>query len=155
MSSRDSNSSPGLQSAYRAMVGLAGNRTPSIEQSCLTETTDCPSEVSVITSISAPRCEDQLQARLAHEADLIQRAPSEQQRAARLSLPPAQLRALCRDRLRAEGISLSAHPYTQVRRAHLLCKEWNEKCTKSRMAVTSSDGSCITFISEWEGGGGR
>merc|ERR1719245_376349 len=52
VSSRDSNCSPGLNSAYRAMVGLAGNRTPSIEQSCLTETTDCPSDVSVITSIS-------------------------------------------------------------------------------------------------------
>ncbi len=45
--------SPGLSEAYRAMVGLAaGKRTPSIELSCcLTETTDCPCEASVIPSI--------------------------------------------------------------------------------------------------------
>jgi hypothetical protein len=53
-----SQTSPGLSEAYRAMVGLSvaaagGTRTPSIEQSCcLTETTDCPSDASVITSIS-------------------------------------------------------------------------------------------------------
>ena len=62
------------------MVDLAGNRTPSIEQSCLPETTDCPSDVSVITSIScmprvqattsplsntSPRGEESLASRLA------------------------------------------------------------------------------------------
>ncbi len=56
-SGRDSPASPGLSDAYRAMVNLAAvgaARTPSLEQSscCLTETTDCPSDASVITSIS-------------------------------------------------------------------------------------------------------
>ena len=120
------------------MVDLAGNRTPSIEQSCLTETTDCPSDVSVITSIScmprlqattsplsntSPRGEDSLASRLAptREEEAIQRAgdahrPGDTKRRPnppRNFLPPTQLRALVRDRLQAEGISLSAHPYTQ------------------------------------------
>lgn len=138
VSSRDSQGSPGLNNAYRAMVDLAGNRTPSIEQSCLTETTDCPSDVSVITSIScmprlqattsplsntSPRVEDSLASRLAptREEEAIQRAgdahrPGDTKRRPnppRNFLPPTQLRALVRDRLQAEGISLSAHPYTQ------------------------------------------
>ena len=53
VSSRGSNDSPGPNSSYRAIIELSGTRTPSIGQSCLTETTDCPSDVSVITSISA------------------------------------------------------------------------------------------------------
>ena len=151
VSSRESNCSPGLNSAYRAMVSLAGNRTPSIEQSCLTETTDCPSDISVITSISAVPTSshvsshvsqdttDLIQSRLAgfslhsdHHPDVIQvhRVPtchtrvghtdediiqrvSESTRG-KVTLPPTHLRALVRDRLRAEGITLSAHPYTQV-----------------------------------------
>ena len=151
VSSRESNCSPGLNSAYRAMVSLAGNRTPSIEQSCLTETTDCPSDISVITSISAVPTSshvsshvsqdptDLIQSRLAgfslhgdHHPDVIQvhRVPlghsreSDEELIQRVSdtsrgivtLPPTHLRALVRDRLRAEGISLSAHPYTQVSR---------------------------------------
>ena len=110
-SSRESNASPGLNTAYRAMVSLARNTTPSIEQSCLTETTDCPSDISVITSISAaPHSEDIIQR--VSELQLSQR---EQARArARISLPPTHLRAMLRDRLRAEAISLSSHPYTQV-----------------------------------------
>ena len=147
VSSRDSNCSPGLNSAYRAMVGLAGNRTPSIEQSCLTETTDCPSDVSVITSISAvptSRTEtgqhtntsplsssgskDEFQSRIGYsmssrdDEDLIQRIPDSLPtrgsfQTSQHSIPPTQLRALVRDRLQAEGISLSSHPYTQsVRR---------------------------------------
>jgi hypothetical protein len=125
------------------MVDLAGNRTPSIEQSCLTETTDCPSDVSVITSISClPRQqqsttsplsssssgrEDSLAARLAHpkEEEAIQRVGEVRTRpggdtkrrpnynTSNHFLPPTQLRALIRDRLQAEGISLSCHPYTQ------------------------------------------
>ena len=120
------------------MVDLAGNRTPSIEQSCLTETTDCPSDVSVITSISAlPRLhpnnssvsplnssstnrEDSLAARLGHprEDEGIQRAEGRRSKRRGPSppqhfLPPTQLRALVRDRLQAEGINLSSHPYTQ------------------------------------------
>jgi hypothetical protein len=58
-SGRDSPASPGLSEAYRGlMLGLAAEgaaRTPSLEQQsscCLTETTDCPSDASVITSIS-------------------------------------------------------------------------------------------------------
>jgi hypothetical protein len=58
-SGRDSPGSPGLSEAYRGlMLGLAAEgaaRTPSLEQQsscCLTETTDCPSDASVITSIS-------------------------------------------------------------------------------------------------------
>jgi hypothetical protein len=58
-SGRDSPASPGLSEAYRGlMLGLAvggAARTPSLEQQsscCLTETTDCPSDASVITSIS-------------------------------------------------------------------------------------------------------
>ena len=154
VSSRESNCSPGLNSAYRAMVSLAGNRTPSIEQSCLTETTDCPSDISVITSISAavPPAHggapvtshghhsdtDLLQSRLAsfslhntghaapdvvqgharaRDEDCIQRvSDSTREARARVTLPPTHLRALVRDRLRAEGISLSSHPYTQVSR---------------------------------------
>ena len=146
-SSRES-ASPGLNSAYRAMVSLAGNRTPSIEQSvCLTETTDCPSDISVITSLSAPRDKSRdtsdklrdtcynpvtghvetLESRLCHpdviqghrrhvsdpDSDLITRVTSRDTRG-QVTLPPTHLRALVRDRLRAEGISLSAHPYTQV-----------------------------------------
>jgi len=144
VSSRDSNCSPGLNSAYRVMVSLAGNRTPSIEQSCLTETTDCPSDVSVITSISAvpttrtveqgahastspvssAGSKDEFQSRIAYsvsnrgDEDLIQRIPESlaTRGAFQTSLhtiPPTQLRALVRDRLQAEGISLSSHPYTQ------------------------------------------
>ena len=156
VSSRESNSaSPGLNSAYRAMVSLAGNRTPSIEQSvCLTETTDCPSDISVITSISAAptghnvsdsrdraHVTDTLESRLCHpdliqvhrrgnasqDSDLIQRLTSRdachKSRDTRgpVTLPPTHLRAMVRDRLRAEGISLSAHPYTQVRDDNNLC----------------------------------
>jgi len=147
VSSRDSQGSPGLNNAYRAMVDLAGNRTPSIEQSCLTETTDCPSDVSVITSISClPRLqqqtlspmsssssgrEDSLANRLGQtnantpkEEETIQRASERSSSRLRGGgerrpqpphhfLPPTQLRALVRDRLQAEGISLSSHPYTQ------------------------------------------
>ena len=146
VSSRDSQGSPGLNNAYRAMVDLAGNRTPSIEQSCLTETTDCPSDVSVITSISClPRLqqqtispmsssssgrEDSLANRLGQtpnanttkEEETIQRAGERSSsrlrggvrpQPAHHFLPPTQLRALVRDRLQAEGISLSSHPYTQ------------------------------------------
>lgn len=144
VSSRDSNCSPGLNSAYRAMVGLAGNRTPSIEQSCLTETTDCPSDVSVITSISAvpttrteiqgqhpstspassSASKDEFQSRIGYsvsnrgDEDLIQRIPESLPnrgsfQTSQLTIPPTQLRALVRDRLQAEGISLSSHPYTQ------------------------------------------
>ena len=136
VSSRESNCSPGLNSAYRAMVSLAGNRTPSIEQSsvCLTETTDCPSDISVITSISAlpgqPAAArdtaDLLAARLGGfsvsgsseapdvvpAAEVVPRAAAAD--SARVTLPPVHLRAMVRDRLRAEGISLSSHPYTQV-----------------------------------------
>ena len=106
VSSRESNASPGLNTAYRAMVSLARNTTPSIEQSCLTETTDCPSDISVITSISAAP----------HSEELIQRVSEVQlsRARARISLPPTHLRAMLRDRLRAEAISLSSHPYTQV-----------------------------------------
>ena len=145
VSSRESNCSPGLNSAYRAMVSLAGNRTPSIEQSCLTETTDCPSDISVITSISAVPAPvtsshghdtDLLHSRLqsfslhnsghatpdvvqgharTRDEDSIQRVSDTSRDArARVTLPPTHLRALVRDRLRAEGISLSSHPYTQV-----------------------------------------
>ena len=154
VSSRDSQGSPGLNNAYRAMVDLAGNRTPSIEQSCLTETTDCPSDVSVITSISClPRLqqqtlspmsssssgrEDSLANRLGQtnantpkEEETIQRASERSSSRLRGGgerrpqpphhfLPPTQLRALVRDRLQAEGISLSSHPYTQsVRESYL------------------------------------
>jgi len=149
VSSRDSQGSPGLNNAYRAMVDLAGNRTPSIEQSCLTETTDCPSDVSVITSISclpptrvqqptlspmsptsSATREESLANRLGQtnvkEEETIQRAG--ERSSSRLKgdqvgsrrpqpthhfLPPTQLRALVRDRLQAEGIRLSSHPYTQ------------------------------------------
>ena len=124
VSSRESQSSPGLSSAYRAMVDLAGNRTPSINQTCRTETTDCPSDVSVITSISClPRqqpnssvsplsanCfgrEDSLAARLGHsgEEEAIQRAEEvrrsgeTRRRSSPPShfLPPAQLRAMVRN----------------------------------------------------------
>ena len=155
VSSRESNSaSPGLNSAYRAMVSLAGNRTPSIEQSvCLTETTDCPSDISVITSISAVppghnvsdsrdrgHVTDTLESRLCHpdliqvhrrgtasqDSDLIQRVSRDTCHKSRdtrgpVTLPPTHLRAMIRDRLRAEGISLSAHPYTQVRDYNNLC----------------------------------
>ena len=155
VSSRESNSaSPGLNSAYRAMVSLAGNRTPSIEQSvCLTETTDCPSDISVITSISAAppghnvsdsrdrgHVTDTLESRLCHpdliqvhrrgnasqDSDLIQRVSRDTCHKSRdtrgpVTLPPTHLRAMVRDRLRAEGISLSAHPYTQVRDDNNLC----------------------------------
>ena len=132
VSSRESNCSPGLNSAYRAMVSLAGNRTPSIEQSsvCLTETTDCPSDISVITSISAlpsqPAAGDLLAARLggfsvsgsSEAPDVVPAAEAVPRAAtadsARVTLPPVHLRAMVRDRLRAEGISLSSHPYTQV-----------------------------------------
>lgn len=143
VSSRESNCSPGLNSAYRAMVGLAGNRTPSIEQSCLTDTTDCPSDVSVITSISAvptsrtelgqhtntspvssSASKEEFQSRVGYsmssrgDEDLIQRIPDSLPnrgsfQATQLTIPPTQLRALVRDRLQAEGISLSSHPYTQ------------------------------------------
>jgi len=143
VSSRESNCSPGLNSAYRAMVSLAGNRTPSIEQSCLTETTDCPSDISVITSISAVP-PSQAESRLAGftlshhvdrmtrgrdtchgDEDVIQRvSDTVSSRHGHVSdtvssrghvtLPPTHLRALVRDRLRAEGISLSSHPYTQA-----------------------------------------
>ena len=187
--------SPGLSQAYRAMVGLAANgggggtRTPSIEQQscCLTETTDCPSDASVITSISTlhnggggrrtassaisptasttsscssssssfskerrlsrggqndrrgasscrlllggSRSQDFRPVAAAgaysrSEEDLIQRlpdlslasgAPSAGGGAmARLTLPPAALRSLVRERLREEGVSLSSHPYTQA-----------------------------------------
>ena len=146
VSSRESNCSPGLNSAYRAMVSLAGNRTPSIEQSRLTETTDCPSDISVITSISTAQPGKQsssnldtelIQSRLAgfslsssspaDRPDVVQvhhrLQPREEDRIQRVSetrgrvtLPPTHLRALVRDRLRAEGISLSSHPYTQVSR---------------------------------------
>ena len=152
VSSRDSQGSPGLNNAYRAMVDLAGNRTPSIEQSCLTETTDCPSDVSVITSISCmpPRLqqstlspmsssssgrEDSLANRLGQtntnskEEETIQRATERSSSRLRRPqpphhfLPPTQLRALVRDRLQAEGISLSSHPYTQsVRTQYSLIK---------------------------------
>ena len=136
VSSRESNCSPGLNSAYRAMVSLAGNRTPSIEQStCLTETTDCPSDISVITSISAvptsqPAHVSDIESRLAgftltnhvdrmarggRDDDVIQRVSDTSSRG-KVTLPPTHLRALVRDRLRAEGISLSSHPYTQVQR---------------------------------------
>ena len=143
VSSRESNCSPGLNSAYRAMVSLAGNRTPSIEQSCLTETTDCPSDISVITSISAVP-PSQAESRLAGftlshhvdrmtrgrdtchgDEDVIQRVSDNVSSRhghvsetvssrGHVTLPPTHLRALVRDRLRAEGISLSSHPYTQV-----------------------------------------
>ena len=145
VSSRDSQGSPGLNTAYRAMVDLAANRTPSIDQSCRTETTDCPSDISVITSISClPRLqpasssppsssvssarEDSLANRLGHvkEEESIQRLGGGQSRRGgggedrtrtspprQLFLPPTQLRAVVRDRLQAEGISLSSHPYTQ------------------------------------------
>jgi len=96
-SSRESQPSPGMNTAYRAMVGLAGNRTPSIGQSCVTETTDCPSDISVITSISAvplngsrtesnhqptspDTAEDMPGSRITYsrsEEDLIQRVPSD------------------------------------------------------------------------------
>ena len=151
VSSRDSQGSPGLNNAYRAMVDLASNRTPSIEQSCLTETTDCPSDVSVITSISCmPRLqqstlspmsssssgrEDSLANRLGQtntnskEEETIQRATERSSSRLRRPqpphhfLPPTQLRALVRDRLQAEGISLSSHPYTQsVRTQYCLIK---------------------------------
>ena len=126
-------------------MDLAANRTPSIDQSCRTETTDCPSDISVITSISClPRLqpasssppsssvssarEDSLANRLGHvkEEESIQRVPGAQSRRGgggedrrrtspprQLFLPPTQLRAVVRDRLQAEGISLSSHPYTQ------------------------------------------
>merc|ERR550539_467781 len=85
-SSRESNASPGLNTAYRAMVSLARNTTPSIEQSCLTETTDCPSDISVITSISAPHTEDLIQ-RVSELHISRQRVkPSN-----RLTLPPTHL----------------------------------------------------------------
>jgi len=148
VSSRDSNESPGLHSAYKAMVGLAGNRTPSIEQSCLTETTDCPSDISVITSISAVpnnstsrqneifpsttsptaskiMTDDIHSVTACHEDDKILRL-SDMNTISKVtpssftchsyqshSIPPALLRALVRERLQAEGISLSSHPYTQ------------------------------------------
>ena len=157
VSSRDSQGSPGLNNAYRAMVDLAGNRTPSIEQSCLTETTDCPSDVSVITSISclpparvqqptlspmsstsSATREESLANRLGQtnvkEEEAIQRAS--ERSSSRLKgdqvgsrrpqpthhfLPPTQLRALVRDRLQAEGIRLSSHPYTQSVRNLTFC----------------------------------
>lgn len=133
VSSRGSNDSPGPPaSTYRAMVELSGNRTPSIGQSCLTETTDCPSDVSVITSMSAApqtntspnstSSRDEVRAR--HEEDLIQRVPdilpgtiygnkNQNHVVNRIVIPPTQLRALVRDRLQMEEISLSSHPYTQ------------------------------------------
>ena len=139
------------------MVDLAGNRTPSIEQSCLTETTDCPSDVSVITSISclpptrvqqptlspmsstsSATREESLANRLGQtnvkEEETIQRAG--ERSSSRLKgdqvgsrrpqpthhfLPPTQLRALVRDRLQAEGIRLSSHPYTQSVRNLTFC----------------------------------
>jgi len=134
VSSRGSSDSPGPPaSTYRAMVELSGNRTPSIGQSCLTETTDCPSDVSVITSMSAaPQVntsptstssrDEGLRAR--QEEDLIQRVPdvlpsntfqnkNQNNKNNRIVIPPPQLRALVRDRLQKEEISLSEHPYTQ------------------------------------------
>ena len=114
-SSRESNASPGLNTAYRAMVSLARNTTPSIEQSCLTETTDCPSDISVITSISAaPHPEDLIQRVSEITLGHREREQGQARARARISLPPANLRAMLRDRLRAEAISLSSHPYTQV-----------------------------------------
>jgi hypothetical protein len=215
-------SPPGLSEAYRAMIGLAanaanGNRTPSIEQQscCLTETTDCPSDASVITSVStlhhhersnnggssrrrnnnlnggtaasaisptastASSCASSTASSSSasfskqrrnggggqksdrrgggansstrlllgggnsggllrsqdfgrgslgtaaaysrSEEDLIQRLPDLSLGGAsgggaggRVSLPPPVLRNLVRERLRADGISLSAHPYTQA-----------------------------------------
>lgn len=111
VSSRESNASPGLNTAYRAMVSLARNTTPSIEQSCLTETTDCPSDISVITSISAAPQHEEVIQRVSESGQLSQR---ESRARPRISLPPTHLRAMLRDRLRAEAISLSSHPYTQV-----------------------------------------
>ena len=130
-SSRESNASPGLNTAYRAMVSLARNTTPSIEQSCLTETTDCPSDISVITSISAaPHPEDLIQR--VSEVQLGHREREQARTRARISLPPTHLRAMLRDRLRAEAISLSSHPYTQVSRGDFIKAKYPPSPPKNR-----------------------
>jgi hypothetical protein len=103
-------------------------------QSCLTETTDCPSEVSVLTSISVATtrrsgarygaadasCAGVINAGASlsrDELDSIQTAPSS---SSSHLLPvhnsPTQLhvRSLVREKLVLEGIRLSAPPYTST-----------------------------------------
>ena len=123
-------SSQGSHSPHGVM---GGQSTPSIEHaSCMTETTDCPSEISVLTSISnrgkseratpvmgqvnvgaSLSCED---------LDRIQLAPNPgghplfKSNAGAMSsnFTPVQLRMLVRDRLIREGIRLSKPPYTST-----------------------------------------
>ena len=130
-------SSQGSHSPHHHGV-LGGQSTPSIEHaSCMTETTDCPSEISVLTSLSNHRgkleratpvvmgqvnvgaslsCED---------LDRIQVAPHHPTPSSSSSIPfksgltsshftPVQLRMLVRDRLIREGIRLSKPPYTST-----------------------------------------
>lgn len=113
--------------------------SPSIEHAstCATETTDCPSEASVIHGhghgarghVNAGvtlSCED---------LDRIQVAPQAAQPQVPGTVPgshftPVQLRMLVRDRLIREGIRLSKHPYTStVRKKEREKKEGEESTT--------------------------
>ncbi len=122
-----------------------GNASPlsSVEHSCMTEMTDCPSEVSVRTSISVRRASIEARrsggtvtgmgplemgaagvvnagANLSSEhidsgTGVHPPPPPLGPASLRLgSFTPVQLRMLVRDRLRRDGVSLSAHPYTSV-----------------------------------------
>lgn len=157
-SSRD-NSSPSPRGAAGGTTGRSSATPSTIEHaSCVTETTDCASEASVITSISRwPGPQQQLRRSCRDRGDLgpdvIQRAPpppqqhqtvrarlhqiprhlqhlvapqqqqqllqqqqqqQQQQHLQGVMLSPLQLRMLVRDRLIAEGIRLSAPPYTSA-----------------------------------------
>ena len=133
-------SSPSPRGAH--FHGRASTTPSTIEHaSCLTETTDCPSsDVSVITSISRKTVQeamvgpDVIQRNMAPpsppppppqhtivRAQLHQIPPHLQHMTRPLqNMPPLQLRMLVREKLMAEGIRLSAPPYTSPKVGHLI-----------------------------------